>query len=401
MSSSSDEILNYLITTQSNTGQESSFLFYFKLFSFLVIFIITFSFGLLPIFFANFRQGLVILHYANPFSGGIFIGIGLFHLLPDASYNFEQYYRTPEGKKCFFYGFPMSYFIVFLSYSFILYLEKVAFSSEEKDLNSDLMIDKGIMEPLIKKQNENNKKEDEKIDGNENEVYDDKLIPSIMHKRKNNYNNTINKKEKVQEIAKKMSDASEHEYDDEYANLIHVKNNNENNKDTDNINEINQMNEEEKKDKEKNTLTPYILLMALSLHGIFEGIALGVLNNNSEVIILFIAIIAHKWAESFALGISFYNAGIQNKIFIKMLTIFTFFTPVGILIGMYFSKSGLLVEGIMLSISSGTFIYVSTSEVIVEEFSSKGSKYLKFLFYLMGGLLTVLLNILEPAPMVT
>ena len=41
------------------------------------------------------------------------------------------------------------------------------------------------------------------------------------------------------------------------------------------------MNEEEKKDKEKNTLTPYILLMALSLHGIFEGIALGVLNNNS------------------------------------------------------------------------------------------------------------------------
>ena len=260
MSSSSDDILNYLITTQSNTGQESSFLFYFKLFSFLVIFIITFSFGLLQIFFLNFRQGLVILHYANPFSGGIFIGIGLFHLLPDASYNFEQYYRTPEGKKCFFYGFPMSYFIVFLSYSFILYLEKVAFSSEEKDLNSDLMIDKRIMEPLIKKQNENNKKEDEKIDGNENEVYDDKLIPSIMHKRKNNYNNTINKKEKVQEIAKKMSDASEHEYDDEYANLIHVKNNNENNKDNDNINEINQMNEEEKKGKEKNILIAYIIV---------------------------------------------------------------------------------------------------------------------------------------------
>ena len=400
MSNSSDEILNYLITTQSNTGQESSFLFYFKLFSFLVILIITFSFGLLPIFFANFRQGLIILHYANPFSGGIFIGIGLFHLLPDASYNFEQYYRTPEGKKCFFYGFPMSYFIVFLSYSFILYLEKVAFSSEEKDLNSDLMIDKGIIEPLLKKEDVNNKKENEKID--ENEVYDDKLIPSIMHKRKNSYNNTINKKEKVQEIAKKMSDANENECDDEYANLIQVKNNNENNADSIKvIKEMNLINEEDKNDKEKNTLTPYILLMALSLHGIFEGIALGVLNSNSEVIILFIAIIAHKWAESFALGISFYNAGIQNKIFIKMLTIFSFFTPVGILIGMYFSKSGLLVEGIMLSISSGTFIYVSTSEVIVEEFSSKGSKYLKFFFYLMGGFLTVLLNILEPAPMVT
>ena len=140
--------------------------------------------------------------------------------------------------------------------------------------------------------------------------------------------------------------------------------------------------------------------MALSLHGIFEGMALGVLNKKSEVIILFIAIIAHKWAESFALGISFYNAGIQNKIFIEMLTIFTFFTPVGILIGMYFSKSGLLIEGIMLSISSGTFVYVSTSEVIVEEFSSNGKKQLKYFFYLIGGLLTVLLNILEPTPII-
>jgi zinc transporter 1/2/3 len=65
---------------------------------------------------------------------------------------------------------------------------------------------------------------------------------------------------------------------------------------------------------------------------------------------------------------------------------------------MYFSKSGLLIEGIMLSISSGTFIYVSTSEVIVEEFSTKGSKHIKFWCYLVGGFLTVLLNILEPAP---
>ena len=158
------------------------------------------------------------------------------------------------------------------------------------------------------------------------------------------------------------------------------------------------MNKEIKNDKEKNVLTPYVLLLALSLHGIFEGIALGVMNNNNECIILFIAIIAHKWAESFALGISFYNAKIQNKIFIEMLAIFTIFTPLGILIGMYFSKSGLLIEGIMLSISSGTFVYVSTSEVIVEEFSSKGSKHLKYIFYLMGGFLTVLLNILEPAP---
>ena len=146
---------------------ESSFLFYLKLLSFLIILIITFSSGLLPIFFAKYRQ-TTILNYANPFAGGIFIGIGLFHLLPDASFDFEQYYKTKKGSTSFFYGFPMSYFIAFLSYSFILYLEKVAFSTDEKNINenksnidddeikNEIKIDQEVIEPLLKEKNENN-----------------------------------------------------------------------------------------------------------------------------------------------------------------------------------------------------------------------------------------------------
>ena len=89
-----------LIIKPSLNPSESSFLFYFKIFSFIIIVIITFSFGLLPIFFAKYRQ-TTILNYANPFAGGIFIGIGLFHLLPDASFDFEQYYQSKEGKASF------------------------------------------------------------------------------------------------------------------------------------------------------------------------------------------------------------------------------------------------------------------------------------------------------------
>ena len=150
-----------LIIKPSLNPSESSFLFYFKIFSFIIIVIITFSFGLLPIFFAKYRQ-TTILNYANPFAGGIFIGIGLFHLLPDASFDFEQYYKTKEGKASFIYGFPMSYFIAFLSYSFILYLEKVAFSMDEKKNEeenntnkTDEKIDEEIIEPLLKKEESN------------------------------------------------------------------------------------------------------------------------------------------------------------------------------------------------------------------------------------------------------
>lgn len=181
-----------LIIKQTINPSESSFLFYFKIFSFVIIVIITFSFGLLPIFFAKYRQ-TTILNYANTFAGGIFIGIGLFHLLPDASFDFDQYYRSKEGSSSFFYGFPMSYFIAFLSYSFILYLEKVAFSIDEKKSGKDKLenikeynLDDEIIEPLLKKE-ENNKEKDEinefqelKYNNKENE--NEKINNTIMSK---------------------------------------------------------------------------------------------------------------------------------------------------------------------------------------------------------------------------
>ena len=143
------------------------------------------------------------------------------------------------------------------------------------------------------------------------------------------------------------------------------------------------------------SITPYILLIALSVHGIFEGIALGVMNTLKECSILFSAIILHKWAAAFALGISFYKSGTETELFIKMILLFTSFGPLGVIIGMIFSDAGNLIKGIMLSISGGTFIYVSASEVIVEEFSLSKKTKIKFLWFLIGGLLTFILTFIE------
>ena len=185
-----------LIIKQSVNPSESSFLFYFKIFSFVIIVIITFSFGLLPIFFAKYRQ-TTILNYANPFAGGIFIGIGLFHLLPDASFDFDQYYKSKEGSSSFFYGFPMSYFIAFLSYSFILYLEKVAFSTDEKKSQKDIKLadkkeyklDDEIIEPLLKEENDKEKNDDnvnvnefQELQYNNKEDENKKINNTIMSK---------------------------------------------------------------------------------------------------------------------------------------------------------------------------------------------------------------------------
>ena len=139
-------------------------------------------------------------------------------------------------------------------------------------------------------------------------------------------------------------------------------------------------------------ITPYILLIALSLHGLFEGIALGVMKTIRDLLFLLIAILAHKWAESLALGISFFKSGTERNIFIKMIVIFSLFSPSGIIIGILFSSAGYLIEGILLSVSGGTFLYISASEVIVEEFAITKYKYKKFAFYLLGGILVGILK---------
>jgi len=70
--------------------------------------------------------------------------------------------------------------LFFLSYSFILYLEKVAFSSKEiESKDNNLLSDKGLDEPLLNKQNEINEK-----DNIENiEINDEKLMSPLFYKR--------------------------------------------------------------------------------------------------------------------------------------------------------------------------------------------------------------------------
>ena len=211
-------------------------------------------------------------------------------------------------------------------------------------------------------------------------------------------NNNI-KPDKNLMIASKILDRNSSKHIKKRGNDLYLTNNINNNSNNQfKYEENNQHDNEENIDHIFNPtsfITPYILLIALSVHGIFEGIALGVMNTIKECSILFSAIILHKWAAAFALGISFYKSGTETDLFIKMIIIFTSFGPLGIIIGMIFSDAGNLIKGIMLRISVGTFIYVAASEVIVEEFSLSNKANIKFLWFLFGGLLTFILTFIE------
>ena len=134
----------------------------------------------------------------------------------------------------------------------------------------------------------------------------------------------------------------------------------------------------------------------MGFHGFFEGMALGIQSDIQNTISLFLAIVAHKWAASLTLGISFVKAGIARNQLIIMVLIFAFIGPVGVAIGLILSETANdNLQGIFLAISVGTFIYIACSEVLVEEFESPNNKYLKFIMFMVGGMFIGGLSLLE------
>lgn len=76
-------------------------------------------------------------------------------------------------------------------------------------------------------------------------------------------------------------------------------------------------------------------MMALSVHSVFEGIAVGLADSKNELWEYIIAIGLHKWAAAMSLGISISKSfEYDNKMFYTLISLFSLATPVGVLIGM-------------------------------------------------------------------
>ena len=68
---------------------------------------------------------------------------------------------------------------------------------------------------------------------------------------------------------------------------------------------------EETKLLNKSNITSFLLLLALSVHAFFEGLALGLIDANREIFYILIAISFHKWVE--ALSIVKYYVKLGDK----------------------------------------------------------------------------------------
>jgi zinc transporter ZupT len=342
-----------------------------------VIFAMGFIFGMLPLWIKSCRENSQVLSIINTFSGGIFLGLGFFHQLPEANEMLED---NPIQEH-----YPFTYLLAFITYSLILFIEKVATDAhniadahghnheenkkEEKKSNSSL---EG------KQNNEHNN-----IEKNNNE------IAQIMLKANDEENNEKKLEEANKEVKHNILQSEENNINSNQENHQEVKVYTQKQINDDIKNEVLEGEKEKEKEKAgfKGLLEPIIVLCAIGFHGLFAGISIGIGEELNDTLIIIIAILAHKWAAALSLGVTFVKLFVPNKQFYILMTIFALITPVGTVIGLIVKQSSNeLVEAIFLSVSSGTFFYLSMSEILVEEFEKKENKYIKFIVYVVGCL---------------
>ncbi len=138
---------------------------------------------------------------------------------------------------------------------------------------------------------------------------------------------------------------------------------------------------------------PYTLVFTLSIHSFLAGIALGAQLDFAGVLVIFVAIIAHKSTAGFALGVRLAHSRLSASRSHALLSLFAVTTPVGILFGML--ASGLLrsaahlyFDAVFQALAAGTFIYIAALDIIQDEFVRPGSRLVKWLFA-TGGLLLI------------
>merc|ERR1719483_168901 len=80
-------------------------------------------------------------------------------------------------------------------------------------------------------------------------------------------------------------------------------------------------------------LRSVMLLLALSFHSVFEGLAIGLQDNSGQLISVFVAVIVHKAVMSFSLGLNIAQSQLSVKSFVISNVLFSISSPIGVGIG--------------------------------------------------------------------
>jgi len=328
-----------------------------KLISVVAIYGVAFLGGLIPIKLTHWFSEAKTLSYANCLSGGILFGAALIHLLYDAEFKTEQYH----------FDYPIAHLFCGAGFLAAFMLEKIAFSHNHEHSK---------LEETDKK-NKSDPKESlsHNLHSSTPHYNQQKLDLGTARTPNSNELDSLTDQDGVKQVAEEEEEISL-DFTEETIHPDHSKENSAEHSHSHNADE-------------NPAKTAYILFAVLSLESAISGSALGVANDTLGAIVLFVAIITHIWAESFALCANLLKAKVALKRILLMIGIFSGVTPIGIFVGMILKTilSGyvaVLISSSLIAFAAGTFLYVAAVEVVAEEFENGQNKWTKLNLLLIG-----------------
>ncbi len=144
---------------------------------------------------------------------------------------------------------------------------------------------------------------------------------------------------------------------------------------------------------------PYLLLAALSVHSVITGMALGAQSSLAGFLVIILAVLAHKSAAGFALGVSLHRIGTDRSRARALVAGFSIMTPVGIVLGtgisaLLDSTGEQLFEALFDALAAGAFIYIASLDIIREEFiPARDDRRVRWLWATLGLILMAVLAI--------
>ncbi|KAK2171304.1 hypothetical protein NP493_1080g00000 [Ridgeia piscesae] len=345
-----------------------------KLIALIIIFLVTFFGTLLPIKVTKYferqgRRGLVLISYMMCFGGGVFFAIYLLHMSPDVHQIMNYAIIHPNN-----ITYPLTELIISAGFFVMLFMEKVIQkasktsstnnAAEEKTTYVDVPKDGGDAPQQLT----NGRRSSLQMALNTSLP----LLPT----------QDLSPTSSVQDNKKSSSNGNAvmkpHDFEVGHSHLGGHSD-----------------------DHNMRMTRSLVLLMALSLHHVFEGMTVGLKHTEIGVWNMCIAIVSHEVVVGFSLGLQLLRSYNTIKKVVIAALLCALMTPLGVIIGMSIMETGGegnmsldAANGILQGLATGVFIYVTFFEILYGEITHHDTSMTKLLCLLMGFACMALLGLI-------
>ncbi|KAM6234140.1 LOW QUALITY PROTEIN: zinc transporter ZIP1 [Porphyrio hochstetteri] len=141
-----------------------------------------------------------------------------------------------------------------------------------------------------------------------------------------------------------------------------------------------------------------LLVLALALHAVLEGLALGLQEAEGAVLRVCLALLLHKCAVAFSLALKLLRGRLRPRAVVACLVLFALMSPLGVGLGTAVAAGAgprqRLCRGVLEGLAAGTFLYITFLEILPQELGVPQHRVLKVILLLAGfALVTAILFI--------